>query len=171
LGSSVGRTPGPSTPQAKTAIFILSMRTSASPHIELLSALRNAPSVDKFGLVRHRRSAHDKRQAVSFRVLCADHTYPEPGKISLWLSIINAADEIPGRVQSEPDVEALSDALLKEVARVRDVLMPAYQAIGPAGSLVLAMMHADLDRAAEAMIEGDAAAMLGVYELLRGYKE
>jgi hypothetical protein len=44
-------------------------------------------------------------------------------------------------------MEMLSDALPKEIARVRDVLMPIYQSIGPAGGFVLAMMRADLDRA------------------------
>jgi hypothetical protein len=81
------------------------------------------------------------------------------------------ADEIPRRAQSEPDVEAQSDALLREVARVCDVLMPVYQSIGPAGGLVLAMMRTDLDRAAEAMIEGDVAGMLAAHELLSAYKE
>jgi hypothetical protein len=33
------------------------------------------------------------------------------------------------------------------------------------------MMRADLDRATEAIIEGDAVAMGRVYEILRGYKE
>jgi hypothetical protein len=68
-------------------------------------------------------------------------------------------------------MEMLSDALPKEIARVRDVLMPIYQSIGPAGGFVLAMMRADLDRATEAIIEGDAVAMGRVYEILRGYKE
>jgi hypothetical protein len=69
------------------------------------------------------------------------------------------------------DEDMLSNALQKEVGRVRDVLMPTYQSMGRAGSFVLAIMCADLDRAAEAMIEGDPVAMHRVYEILRGYKE
>jgi hypothetical protein len=33
------------------------------------------------------------------------------------------------------------------------------------------MTRADLDRATEAMIEGDAVAMRRLYEILRGHKE
>lgn len=64
---------------------------------------------------------------------------------------------------------SLGTDLPKEMARVRDEVMPAYQAIGPAGTLALAMMRADLDAAAQAMAEGDVVAMLRVYESLRGY--
>lgn len=36
----------------------------------------------------------------------------------------------------------LGDALPREMARVRDEVMPAYIAIGPAGGLALALMRA-----------------------------
>lgn len=67
-------------------------------------------------------------------------------------------------------IETLGDALPKEMARVRDEVMPAYQSIGPSGSLALAMMRADLDAAAKAMIEGDVVAMVKVYQSLKGYE-
>ena len=35
------------------------------------------------------------------------------------------------------DVDTLGDALPREMARVRDVVMPAYQSIGPAGAFAL----------------------------------
>lgn len=63
----------------------------------------------------------------------------------------------------------LGDALPKEIARVRDQVMPAYLAIGPAGGFALAMMRKDLDDASKAMIEGDVVAMLRCYESLKGY--
>lgn len=66
-------------------------------------------------------------------------------------------------------VESLGEALPKEMARVRDKVMPAYLAIGPAGIFVLTMMRADLDAAAKAMIEGDAIAMMRVYQSLKEY--
>lgn len=65
--------------------------------------------------------------------------------------------------------ETLGDALPKEMARVRDQAMPAYLEIGPAGGFALAMMRADLDRAAKAMIEGDVVEMIRVYKSLQGY--
>jgi hypothetical protein len=65
--------------------------------------------------------------------------------------------------------ETLGTALPKEMARVRDHVMPAYIEIGPAGAFALAMMRADLDRAAKAMIEGDVVEMLRAYESLKGY--
>ena len=67
-------------------------------------------------------------------------------------------------------MDTLGDALLREMARVRDVVMPAYQAIGPSGAFALAFMRRDLDLAAKALAEGDVIAMLRVYESLKGYE-
>lgn len=39
----------------------------------------------------------------------------------------------------------LGEALPKEMARVRDHVMPAYLDIGPSGAFALAFMRADLD--------------------------
>ena len=61
----------------------------------------------------------------------------------------------------------LGDALLREMARVRDEVMPAYLEIGPAGALALALMRRDLDMAAKAMAEGDVAAMMHAYLALK----
>lgn len=61
----------------------------------------------------------------------------------------------------------LGDALPREMARVRDDVMPAYVEIGPSGGFALAMMRADLDRAARALAEGDVAAMMEVYQSLK----
>lgn len=57
----------------------------------------------------------------------------------------------------------------REMARVRDEVMPAYQAIGAAGNFAMAMMRHDLNAAAKAMAEGDCAEMLRAYEALKGY--
>lgn len=62
---------------------------------------------------------------------------------------------------------SLGEALPREMARVRDEVMPAYLAIGPAGLIALAGMRDDLDRAAEAMIRGDLVEMLRVYNSLK----
>ena len=67
-------------------------------------------------------------------------------------------------------MDTLGDALPREMARVRDVLMPAYIEIGPAGKFALAMMRADLDIAAKAMAEGDLPVMMSAYQSLKGYK-
>lgn len=67
------------------------------------------------------------------------------------------------------EVDTLGDALPREMARVRDEVMPAYLAVGQAGVFALAMMRADLDAAAKAMMEGDVVAMIRVYQLLKGY--
>jgi hypothetical protein len=65
--------------------------------------------------------------------------------------------------------ETLGEALPKEMARVRDEVMPEYIEIGPPGQFALAMMRNDLDRAARAMAEGDVVEMLHVYESLKGF--
>lgn len=77
-------------------------------------------------------------------------------------------NEQEGRTPSAPDT--LGTALPREMARVRDEVMPAYQSIGPAGTFALTMMRRDLDAAAKAMAEGDTVAMLRVYESLKGYE-
>ena len=67
-------------------------------------------------------------------------------------------------------IESLGEALPKEMARVRDVVMPQYQSIGPSGAFALMFMRNDLDAAARAMAEGDVIAMLRVYEKLKDYE-
>ena len=66
--------------------------------------------------------------------------------------------------------DTLGDALPREMARVRDKIMPAYLAIGPAGGIALAMMRADLNAAAKAMAEGDLAEMIRVHQSLKEYE-
>lgn len=71
---------------------------------------------------------------------------------------------------SEPkEIVTLGDALPREMARVRDEVMPAYMEIGQAGAFALANMQHDLDRAAKAMAAGDTVAMLRAHEALKGY--
>jgi len=66
--------------------------------------------------------------------------------------------------------ETLGDALPREIARVRDEVLPEYVAIGSAGAIASAMMRQSLDRASKAMIEGDVVAMIRAYEDLKGYE-
>lgn len=68
------------------------------------------------------------------------------------------------------ETNTLGDALPKEIARVRDKVMPAYIEIGPPGQFALALMRASLDAASKAMIEGDCVAMIAAYEDLKGYQ-
>lgn len=63
--------------------------------------------------------------------------------------------------------ETLGDALPKEMARVRDHVLPHYLAIGPAGAFGAAFIRQDLDAAARAMAEGDVVAMIRSYEKLK----
>jgi hypothetical protein len=65
--------------------------------------------------------------------------------------------------------ETIADALPKEMTRIRDEVMPLYDAIGPAGGFALAMMRRDLDSAAKAMAAGDLVAMISAYQALQGY--
>lgn len=67
-------------------------------------------------------------------------------------------------------METLGDALPKEIARVRDELIPQYLSIGPAGMFAVTMMRADLDRAAKAMAAGDVVEMIRAYESLKECK-
>lgn len=63
--------------------------------------------------------------------------------------------------------ETLGDALPKEMARVRDHVLPHYIEIGPVGAFGAAMIRRDLDAAAKALAEGDVAAMIAAYQSLK----
>jgi hypothetical protein len=63
--------------------------------------------------------------------------------------------------------ETLGDALPAEMARVRE-LLPLYDAIRT-GVFAATMIRHDLDEAARALAEGDVAAMIAVYQCLKGY--
>lgn len=67
-------------------------------------------------------------------------------------------------------MNTLGDELPKQMARVRDELIPAYLECGPGGAFAVAMMRADLDAAAKAMAEGDVVEMLRVCVKLRDWE-
>ena len=69
---------------------------------------------------------------------------------------------------TEP-IDTLGDALPREIARVRDELLPAYLGIGQAGQFGAMMIRAALDKANVAMIQGDTIEMLRVYQELKGF--
>lgn len=66
-------------------------------------------------------------------------------------------------------METLGDALPAEMRRVRDDLLPMYLEIGPNGAFAAAGMRRDLDEATRALAEQDTAAMLRIYEKLKGW--
>ena len=63
----------------------------------------------------------------------------------------------------------LVDALIAEMARVRDEVMPPYILIGSPGLPALHMMRGALDAAARALAEQDATACLTVLASLKGF--
>jgi len=77
-------------------------------------------------------------------------------------------------LMTEPQYLTLGEALPKEMARVRDSVLPAYLACQGMPNVIvepaIAMMRASLDAAARAMIEQDVVAMLRCYEDLKGYE-
>lgn len=68
---------------------------------------------------------------------------------------------------SEKPIETLGDALPKEIARVRDKVLPLYVNLGPTGTFGAMMIRRDLDAASKAMIEGDVVAMIRIYQELK----
>lgn len=73
------------------------------------------------------------------------------------------------RNEQSTSPRSLGEALPAEMARVRDVVMPPYMEIGPAGAFGLMMMRQSLDAATRALAEGDVIQMLVCYEDLKGY--
>jgi hypothetical protein len=69
--------------------------------------------------------------------------------------------------------ETLGEGLPREMARVRDEILPQFLALRGLPNVIvepqIAIMRAELDAAAKAMAEGDVIAMLRAYESLKGY--
>lgn len=65
--------------------------------------------------------------------------------------------------------DSLGVELPREMARVRDEIMPAYLAI-PEGFIAATMMRMALDAAAKAMAEDGVVAMIRAYEELKGFE-
>lgn len=67
------------------------------------------------------------------------------------------------------NTDTIGDALPREMARVRDELMPLYREIGNPGLFALGLMQIDLDKAAKALAKGDLIEMIRCYNALKGY--
>lgn len=63
----------------------------------------------------------------------------------------------------------LLDALLEEMDRVQNKIMPVYESIGLSGSFALTMMRGSINLAKKAIAENDVVAMARVYESLKDY--
>lgn len=74
-----------------------------------------------------------------------------------------------GTERTLPDT--LGDALLREMARVRDEVLPMYLQLRDMPNVIvepqIMMMRKDLDDAARALAEGDVVEVLRVYESLK----
>jgi hypothetical protein len=65
--------------------------------------------------------------------------------------------------------DTVGDALPREMARVRDTVMPAYIECGPCAGIALRLMRAELDAAARAIAVGDVVAMIVALKSLREF--
>lgn len=70
---------------------------------------------------------------------------------------------------SDRKMDTVGDALPREMARVRDVVLPEYDKI-PTGIFGATMMRQALDEAARSMAAGDVAAMIRSLEDLKGWQ-
>lgn len=66
-------------------------------------------------------------------------------------------------------MSTLGEDLPREIARVRDEVMPVYKSIGPNGAPALALMQLEIDTAVKAMVEGDVVAMIRAYQSLQQF--
>lgn len=64
----------------------------------------------------------------------------------------------------------LGEELPKEMARVRDEVMPEYIKIGPPGQFALALMRTDLDLATKALADQDVIEMARALAALKAYQ-
>lgn len=63
----------------------------------------------------------------------------------------------------------LIEGIQKEQKRVREELIPEYEAIGSAGALGVSMMIVSIANADRAIAAGDTVAMITAYKGLKGY--
>lgn len=66
--------------------------------------------------------------------------------------------------------DTVGDALPREMARVRDHVLPHYVELGPVGAFGAHFIRADLDAAAWAMAEGDVVEMIRCLQALKETK-
>jgi hypothetical protein len=69
----------------------------------------------------------------------------------------------------ETATDTLGDALPREMARVRDEVLPAYDEI-PSGAIAAQMMRHDLDLAIKALAEGNVIEIMRAYEAMKGWQ-
>ena len=67
-------------------------------------------------------------------------------------------------------MDTIGDDLPRQMARVRDEILPQYAAIGQGGIFGATMIRHDLDIAAKAMAEGDVVGMIRAYQRIRDTK-
>lgn len=64
----------------------------------------------------------------------------------------------------------LADALVAEIKRMNEVVIPAYQdivAVAPMTNITVAIMRAEVDAAVRALAEGDVLAMMQLYASMK----
>ncbi len=64
-------------------------------------------------------------------------------------------------------METLAEALPKEIKRVKEELIPEYEAIGNAGLFALQFMRQYVTSAEKAILDGDTVAMIQWYQKLK----
>jgi hypothetical protein len=67
------------------------------------------------------------------------------------------------------DQNSLPECVIAEMARVRDVILPLYNELGPSGAPAAFMMRQELDAAAKELSEQDTTALLRRLASLRAY--
>lgn len=66
-------------------------------------------------------------------------------------------------------METLADELMKEITRVRDLVLPRYLELGQAGAFAAALMRKDVDDAVRALAEQNATDCLRLLKSLQEY--
>jgi hypothetical protein len=67
-------------------------------------------------------------------------------------------------------VTTVAEALMLEITRVRDEVMPAYLECGQGGRPALLLMRHDMDRAVKALAEQDATECIRLLRALEAYR-
>jgi hypothetical protein len=75
-----------------------------------------------------------------------------------------------GTEGGEPKPESLADAILRELKRVREEVLPQYEhpSVKAVAGFAVMMIRREIAATEKAMMEGDVVAMLRCYQALKG---
>lgn len=107
---------------------------------------------------------------IPIRCYCRARGAPEACRLYGAFQTTGAACDATGLAGDSTMTDTLGDALPRQIAFVRDEVIPAYEEIGPAGAFALGWIRPALATAEKAWASGDVVAMVRAYAEIKDIK-